>query len=74
MKYQGVIKRVLYTNVGVEADSLAEAREKVRKMAECMPPDCYDYEEPSMIYLKQWKAEGNGEFIGCIEKEKKDGR
>ena len=73
MKYQGVIKRVLYTNIGVEADSLVEAREKIRKMAECMEPDCYDYEEPIHIYLKQWGEEGRGQFMDCIEKENKNG-
>lgn len=60
-KYQGLIKRVFYTNVGVEADSLNEARRKVREMAEVMSPDVYDYEEPTFLYVKEMGAESYGD-------------
>lgn len=66
-QYHGLIKREYYINVGVEADSLNEARRKVREMAEVMPIDCYDYEAPMHIYCKELGSNDKMMFSEVIE-------
>ena len=73
MKYRGLIKRVFYTNVGVEAQDLDEARRKVRDLAEVMEPDCYDYEEPLSVYVNKWTDNERWSFFDQVErKDKRD--
>lgn len=55
-RYQGLIKREYYINVGVEAKDLNDARRKIHDMAVVMPPDCYDYEAPMHIYCKEMNS------------------
>ena len=63
---------MFYTNVGVEAKDLNEARRKVREMAEVMPPDVYDYEEPTFLYVKEYGADSYGDlYSDYIERGKK---
>ena len=75
MRYQGLIKRVFYTNIGVEADSLGEARRKIRERAEALPPDVYDYEEPSFICVKESGAASYGDlYSDYIDRGYKGGK
>lgn len=70
MRYQGVIRRVLYTNIGVEADSLAEAKGKAMDLARALSPDVYDYEDIATVHLKEWNAPGNGSLVDYLEVKK----
>ena len=66
-QYQGLIKREFYINVGVEAENLNEARLKIRKLAEVMPPDCYDYEAPMHVYCKEMNSTEKMRFFDTVE-------
>lgn len=70
MKYIGIIQRVLYTNIGVEADSLGEARSKVMDLARALSPDIYDYEDVATVHLKEWNESGNGVWVDYLKIKK----
>lgn len=75
MKYQGLVKKVVYTNLGVEANNRAEARRKLRKLAEALPAGCWDYSDPAFLYIKEWDADRYGTYSDILEvKEERDAR
>lgn len=63
MRWQGVVRRVTYTNIGVEADDMTAARSKLLSMAEALPPDLFDYMTETAVYMREFDEKGRGRLV-----------